>query len=430
MNGRQQYDITNVDFFVDSLGDPHTLYNKTFFGIHFMRYITGLQKESPEGSFSNGIPWTDYFISSIANEFLIKQFEREKHLRADDISDEIINNDSRLHEAVEDYYSLKNDVNIKYRGRNFARTYTEGGLTAHDYSWIPSKSLNRFFARLILPTLEEKRKAALDFDKKNKISAEVKAKTLSITWCGANDLITVNERASQVEVDKAIAEQIKHIEELLKNGYRHFCVFNLPNLNLTPRYQNGSAAERANAEKWSNYFNEQLKLKCDELKRKHQTISDFTLDIFDVAANFKDMYNNPEKYGLDKNKLDKPYIESPDFKITKEHTSPAKGYMFWDRQHPTTLVHEKLAAEYEKEFREFYHFVPPKREPRQKHLRRTDSLPNIHPGSKPQHPAPAIPYAMRNRQKHVFQLFSNAIKMKVDLKKQQIHPATVRLKKS
>lgn len=167
------------------------------------------------------------------------------------------------------FYNLDNDLKVNYLGYTFARTYTEGGLAAHNYRWLPTSSLSRFFTRLILPTLEEKFDKIKEDDKKAQLTAQDKAETLIIEWSGANDLITVNERPSIAEADRAIAARIKNIEALVKQGYQNFVLFNLPDLSLVPRFQAASADERNNAHQCSVYFNTKLQEACKALSCAH-----------------------------------------------------------------------------------------------------------------------------------------------------------------
>jgi len=340
----------------DSLTDRGTLNNRYLFGCIPMSLLSGLRGLSPGDSFTNGLPWSDHLIAALANEFSLKKISREKSMDAADLADAIITHDASIYPAVNNFYNLKNDKSADYNGQNFVRTYSEGGLTAYDYSWWPSKSISRFFSRLILSTLEKKRKELFAYDQSHHLSKKQKAHTLIIEWSGANDLITVNEKPSKPEVDRAIKARIKNLTELIKNGYRHFVLFNLPDLSLTPRYQNKEDPERENARACSYYFNNQLELACKNLKEQYPYCS---IDIFDANKEFTNMYHHPEKYYLEKAKKNLAYTKSADFKILPNGTSPAKGYMFWDDVHPTADVHALLAYKFCELYRNKFNFLPP-----------------------------------------------------------------------
>lgn len=349
--------ISQIIIMGDSLSDRGTMFDKRFLGMPVMRWLSGLAGISPQGSFTNGFPWSDHFLAELASQFIIKEFKRERNYHSDDIADAVVNNDTQMQKATADYYHLTDDAHVRYRGCTFARTYTIGGLTSYDYSWWPSTSIKRFFSRLILPTLEDKRKELLEYDAAHKISPLIKAETLIVEWSGANDLITVNKRASISEADRAIAERIKNVKRLIAAGYRHFILFNLPDLSLTPRYQENTLEEQRNASTCSDYFNQKLLAECELLSKQFPHCS---VRIYDINREFVDIYTHPEKYGFDPTKRNKPFIDSKDFVMNKEGHSPAKGYIFWDKLHPSADVHAHLADNFLGKFTNNYAFHSPR----------------------------------------------------------------------
>ncbi len=340
----------------DSLSDTGDLYNQDLFHVIPMRWLSGLNGITPHGSFTNGYVWEEDVSVGLANQFTISELRKEKHLDYADISDAVITGDYKVAPHIQKLYSLNNYKEIKYRGRHFVRTYDEGGLTAYDYSGWPSTSMTRFFSRLILSTLDKKRKELINDDKKYKITQEEKDKTLTVELSGANDLITVNKRPSKAEADRAVKARIHNVKELIKHGYKQFVLINLPDLSLTPRFQNGSKEERDNAHECSEYFNAQLKLACRELQASNPNC---TIEMFDLNSEFTKIYNHPERYHFDRSKRDTPYINSPDFKMNPNGTSPAKGEIFWDEVHPTADVHALLAYIFLRRYEHKFHFVSP-----------------------------------------------------------------------
>ncbi|MBX3709220.1 MAG: SGNH/GDSL hydrolase family protein [Gammaproteobacteria bacterium] len=348
----------NISHFIvigDSLSDRGTMYKRKLFGFIPMRSLSGLKGRSPADSFTNGYPWVNHLIAFLANEFTIKKIKDEMHLDTADISDAVISQDLKTKAILNDYYHLKDDLGVDFNNVNFMRNYAEGGLTSHDYSWRFSINLKRFFARLILSTLEKKRNELLHYDQKHQLSEKQKLKTLIVEWSGANDLITVNKRPSRLEVENALFDRINNIKQLIKNGYRHFILFNLPDLSLTPRYQTKHSNERENAHQWSAYFNKQLSAVIPILRAKHP---DCTIEIFDVNKEFSDIFNNPEKYYFDKNKRAMSYLDSTEF-MMKNGTSPSQGFIFWDDVHPTADVHVRLAWRFLEKYREIFDFSEP-----------------------------------------------------------------------
>lgn len=376
----------------DSLSDEGEMSQRKLFGLIPMNGLAGLKGKSPDGRFTNGYPWSDQVLVDLANEFTIKQLEREKEattplpLAVDaliddvtrkshptrrssiadlgtEISDELIEGDSSVKKRVEESYSLdmkltRNNLRLTYEGQVLARSYAQGGLTAYDYAWSLSSSISRFFSRIILSTLSKKRKEVLTDDIALGTTLEEKGKTLVVEWSGANDLITVNKKPSEAEADKAIAARIKNIEELIKHGYKHFVLFNLPDLGLTPRYQRKGGDEKATATRVSEYFNIHLQAECDKLKEKYR--DECSIEVFDVASTFKEVYDNPAKYGFDPAKQTTPYAGSKDFKINPDHTSPEEGYMFWDDVHPIMLLQSIMSNVFYKKYAFEYNFQQPR----------------------------------------------------------------------
>lgn len=407
--------ISHMVIMGDSLSDRGTADEAYVLGCIPMSWLSGLSGTSPQGRFTNGYVWADGISSMFASDFMIKEIKKQgnydthanedissilsrnkpllsalksryasddisdailskdKHIfdylrngtisSNDDIGDAIIAKNKKISDQLKCDYSLDNDRVVKYEGRDFIRSYNEGGLTSYDYSWVPSISITRFFSRIILSTLAEKRKQCLDYDEEHQVSRKQKAQTLVIEWSGANDLITVNARPSMSEVDKAIKERVKNMEILIKKGYRNFALFNLPDLSLTPRFQNMTGAEgeqeRANAKQCSTYFNEQLAQACEKLQLMYPH---YSIDVFDVNSIFTDACTDPEKYGFDSSKLHQPYKTSVDFEMQSNQTSPSVGYMFWDDVHPTADMQAVLASKFYDKYNPKYEFTKPEDE--------------------------------------------------------------------
>lgn len=388
--------ISHIIMMGDSLSDRGTMSNRFLLGFIPMRWVSGLSTYSPKGRFTNGLAWSDHLSAIIASQFTIDEiknktdlfkkrenwndadnaddiltgrynkrdsFKKQKALDDSDIADYIAAKDTHVLPHVRNHYALNNDLAIRYKNQEFVRNYDEGGLTAHDYSWRPSKSISRFFSRLILSTLDDKRKKLLAYDKDHQSNwtPRHKKETLIIEWSGANDLITVNEKPSMDEAKKAVRERIKNVEELIKNGYRNFVLFDLPMLSLTPRFQRKIEDERKQADECCQRFNDELMRACEVLREKYPGCS---INVFKVSEKFDHIYHSPEIYDLNGTKLAQPYTESTDFDISKNGTSPSDGYMFWDDVHPTADMHALIAKEFHKQFstQSQYAFSRPEKE--------------------------------------------------------------------
>ena len=180
--------ISHLVLMGDSLSDRGTMDHRYLFDLLPMRFLSGLKGKSPDGRFTNGFTWSDDILAIFANQFGIKQLEKKKkpasaneselvdalldlelgkktvtrrgQIGTDgtDISDGVIDGDPVIKSIVDKSYNLDNNLKVDYEGQTLARTFAEGGLTAHNYAWSLSNSVSRFFSRLILATLGEKRK--------------------------------------------------------------------------------------------------------------------------------------------------------------------------------------------------------------------------------------------------------------------------------
>ncbi|WP_242602185.1 SGNH/GDSL hydrolase family protein [Legionella nagasakiensis] len=350
--------IKHIIMMGDSLSDRGTLNKRFLFGCIPMSYISGLNKYSPDGRFTNGLVWSDHVTASIASDFTIKRLQKKRHMDDTDIADAVIARDKRILHAIYDSYSLDDDRFVNYRGKVWVRSYCEGGLMSHDYGWTLSSSITRFFSRIILSALADMRKKILQYDKEHHISYQQKAETLVVEWSGANDLVTVNAKPSIEEVDKAIAARIQNVKKLMAAGYRHFVLFNLPDLSLTPRFQAKSEKEREEARRCSLYFNTQLQNACEQLNRDYPYC---VVDVFDVNTEFSDIYQNPSRYYFDPAKRATAYTESADFDDPSDGFSPASGYMFYDDLHPSADMHALLAYHFYSRLSTRYELLEPDR---------------------------------------------------------------------
>lgn len=342
----------------DSLSDRGTMNRRKLFGFIPMDGLSGLKGKSPYGRFNNQYSWDDDLGTAQTDETIIRELKRRGR-SSEDISDDVTLGEKEVEKPLHEF-DLDDDRGINYKGQDLIRNYTEGGLTAYDYSGRVTCNLKLAATEQILSTLDEKRKLLLQDDKARDTSQDHKDKSLIIEWSGANDLITVNENLSEGVADKAVKARIRNLEKLIKSGYTNFALFNLPDLSLTPRYKKKSLEEQAEAHRISTYFNNQLNVAVENLKIKlREENKDCSIDVFDVNKTFTKLYNNPKRYGFDPVKRRQPLTQSRDFHINPNGTSPGQDYMFWDDVHPTGRVQELLFNEYYKQFGDKYNFTAP-----------------------------------------------------------------------
>ena len=348
-------------FIGDSLSDRGTLDHAKLLNIIPMSLFSGLVGKSPLGRFTNGLPWTDQLAVAGIEQLEIDHWRHVFKLRDNPVDNaelsDLLLSTVRMEQVNQKAFTLDDDTAVLYRGQRYVRSYCEGGATAYDWRGTFTTSMSHEASRLILSNLDEKRKQLLADDHKYRISDIEKAETLVTEWSGANDLITVNEKPNKDAADKAVASRIANLEALIAQGYKNFVLMNLPDLGLTPRYQAKSEEERKNATECSVYFNEQLAKKVLELKQRYQHKTDLFVDVFDVCGLLTEVYNDPEKYGFDKDKLKTPYTSTEEFKLNEANPtdqaleiSPGKRYMFWDDVHPTADMHAWLKEKYEEKY--------------------------------------------------------------------------------
>lgn len=381
----------------DSLSDRGEMDKRELLGFIDMSDLSGLSGTSPQGRFTNGFTWSDFFATSLATEFKvakIKEYCKKEDLPflgADDFSDQIIAGDQKIKLILGDDLEYHRDGNgmrktesdsaiqngiiidgfddqpgkqdydldeyntITYHGKPWIRSYCQGGLTSWNYKHTFTDNIVRFFSRTILVNLDIMRNRLLTDDRKIARTYQDKRDTLILEWSGANDFITVNEKPTIKAADKIISARINNVEKLIHAGYQDFVLFNLPDLSLTPRFQEQNQEERQSASACCDYLNEKLLNAATNLQHKYPSAN---IKVFDINTIFKSIYHNPLKYGFDPDKLTTPFTTSPDF-FESNGLSPAKGYFFWDDVHPTADTHAVNASKFYDWLLQFFNFEEP-----------------------------------------------------------------------
>ncbi|WP_028388182.1 SGNH/GDSL hydrolase family protein [Legionella fairfieldensis] len=377
--------IKRLIFMGDSLSDRGTMEERKLLNIFSMAALSGLKEASPAGRFTNGYVWNDFFLSGLAEGFAIK-IARRVFKKDDDIADRIISNDQKLlkeigqkpayHVKKRAYadddichgkiihtyeepgchdFTLANDKGMRYRGKTWARTNCEGGLTAANYKWKLTLNIPLLFKRWILSNLDSMRKQIMSFDLENGVTYRDKKETLIIEWSGGNDLVTVNNKPAREAVERAVQARINNTRKLLRAGYSHFVIFNQPDISLTPRFQRLSAKQQHNAQTCSNHMNVRI---VEEYNKLKEEFPDCTFNIYDVNSILQDIYDHPEMYKFDPAKKTIPYKDSPDF-VERDGVYPAPGYMFWDDIHPIATGHAYIGLDFFNWACELFRFEEP-----------------------------------------------------------------------
>lgn len=276
----------------------------------------------------------DYYAVKAKHSQFAKLFHHDKSPASAnaEIADAILHDDKKVTKFLNTYVSLDNNEEVHYKNNKFARSIAEGGATASNFFLRWSWSPKHFFSRLVLKNLKSFRKMIFKSDEKEQNAFEKNQDTLVLEWTGANDIATVNPRPTPKMARRAVQARIENVRKMLKKGYKHFVLFNIPDLSLTPRYQVKQRKHINYAYLTSKVFNDTLQAEVEKLKRD---FPEAMFDVFDVNALFQDMYKHPEKFGFDKDKLTTPFLEVKEHPVDESGQSPAKGYVFWDDVHST-----------------------------------------------------------------------------------------------
>ncbi len=299
--------IKNVDILGDSLTDRADLADDKLLGVIPMSWLSGLSDKSTSGRFTNGYVWSDFFGVRFAQE------------------------SGFLHP------NLNNPARIKTEtGNTIVRTFAKGGLTANNWATRITFNPKLIGTQMTLSTLDEQREAMFEDDKNAHITPEEKKSHLVIEWSGANDIVTVNDEVRLESAQKAVVSRINNIEFMIKNGYQHFCLINLPDISLSPRFQRCNEEERKRAKAVTDFFNQELSTRVEILNHKYQGTE---IDVFNTNSLFSQLHDDPASLGFNPALISQPLTETDTFKAAEnKKTVDATGYAYWDDVHPTTAV--------------------------------------------------------------------------------------------
>lgn len=355
--------ISHLVVMGDSLSDRGTVCKRYLGGVIPMRWILEMDAHTHNGRFTNQNTWDDDFSTMLASGFLAKHFKSEHRgiLDDTDIADDVIDGDAAVTEEASYAYSLDNDLVIQFNGADFVRNFCEGGLSAADYSQEFTFDPTIEMSRKILSNIKKQRQKLFADDTSKQVTDEQKSRTMVVEWSGGNDLLTMNAKPSFEAARNAVLARMENLHELIASGYRHFVLCTVPDLTITPRYQNKNAEERIEIQDICKSLNEMLKVGCkrtlDEFQSQYPGL---TIDVFEVNDLLKTVYKNPKKFGFDPAKLHLPFSMSEEYKKNNQKAVlPATGYMFWDDIHPSATTHAILAKTFYDDFSGKYEFIAP-----------------------------------------------------------------------
>jgi phospholipase/lecithinase/hemolysin len=393
--------IKHIVVLGDSLSDEGDLDHRKLFGIIPLAALSGLD-DTPIGRFTNGFTWVDDFAIKQIEAFLLEIFNEdwtpEKIAKLgfkpdgkladlllntpkdpDELRTQVENAlqnvaqegdaSQPLVEFINRCFSLHNFRFVRFLGEDFVRNYAEGGLTAHDWKGSVDEldspdvgaDVGAFGAREIVENLSQARQSLLQFDQQNGVTQQQKNESLVFEWSGANDLITVNTEPSIEAADKAVAARVNNLKKLIEAGYRNFVLIDMPNLKLTPRFQQklldaqktGDVDTIAAAEQELKdvqdvclHFNQQLRdqvqaLQSQLLTESPELADSLKVDIFDGYSAFQEIYDNAESEGF--TELTTPYQDSDEYDADAIDPANSDKYLFWNDVHPSAHMHKLLA---------------------------------------------------------------------------------------
>jgi thermolabile hemolysin len=168
--------------------------------------------------------------------------------------------------------------------------------------------------------------------------------TLFVMLIGANDLANYHRSVSYV-----IENQRRALDNLISHGAGNILLLNLPDISRAPAYTQGSRGDASALAAQVLDYNRRLAELTGSLRGKYGDA--LHIEIFDTYSTFNRIILYPENYGIDdtvhscldiNGDASTSYItaHSP-----RKYCADSSRFVFWDTLHPTTRIHELLAAE-------------------------------------------------------------------------------------
>lgn len=184
--------------------------------------------------------------------------------------------------------------------------------------------------------------AQLDqFTKRLQPGTGADADALYVVWGGANDLrsIAANPANAQTIISTALGNLGNIVGTLYGLGARNFLLPNLPDLGLTPEGLSGGPAAAFGATFISESFNNGL---AGVVVPQLTALPGIHLMTVNAMQAQRDLVANPASAGLTNvtEACFTGYVGEPGTKCATPGT-----YLYWDKVHPTTVVHEVLGAD-------------------------------------------------------------------------------------
>lgn len=173
-------------------------------------------------------------------------------------------------------------------------------------------------------------------------------RTLYSIWSGADNLL-VGGKFGPEAAEQAVDAVVKGMRRLERSGARHFLIFNLPKMGLTPDAQSGGEAAIALADLYSDSFNAALDVALEKLRNDRSfkgTI--YFVDTYSLLVTVYDTVTGGGTYTPDFFVPGSPVaidnVTDMGLDYFDEFGTYPTDYLFWDDVHPTTQGHQVVAG--------------------------------------------------------------------------------------
>lgn len=217
-------------------------------------------------------------------------------------------------------------------------------LGIHSYNWAVggARTENYPIAGIVtIPGIDSQIDSFVSYMKEDRNYKP--GRSLFSVMAGGNDLMN-----GDVAPEDMVHNIDRGVKRLLSLGAKSIIVMTAPDVSLVPDMQGKTDSERLQLKENVRILNNGIKRLVDNYSRENKNADIYLVD---VASIFNDIVANPADYDI-------ADVRNACLNITPGTWLPAylyhytptdacrkgKAHLFWDRIHPTTLVHENIAV--------------------------------------------------------------------------------------
>ncbi|ALG66797.1 SGNH/GDSL hydrolase family protein [Beggiatoa leptomitoformis] len=152
---------------------------------------------------------------------------------------------------------------------------------------------------------------------------------LYFVWAGSNDFFSVGSNATDDDIQQIATNMRTAVEKLHNAGARYIVVINVPDLGLTPAGQ---------AENTTGKFTDIIVRYNAELYAQLEALG-YPIAYVDIFTTLRNLITTPDNAGL--SNLTTECLQEDTLQVCDAPDT----YLFWDRKHPTTIVHNIIAEQ-------------------------------------------------------------------------------------